>query len=124
MKPDRQHPHETPDLEAIEDRLRRLPAPRVPEGLEARLIAAFPARSALPVARAARRWRWAVAAAVAAAAAVACFMLWPRTREPDVTQRSSIPEERGPGIEPGSLAVIDPKDFDPCNILPPLPDWR
>ena len=124
MKPDRQHAHETLSLEAVEDRLRRLSAPQAPEGLEARLIAAIPTRPAVAGAPASRRWRWPVLAGLAAAVAWALFAFWPRSQDSNVAQRPSALKEATPGIKPGSLAAIDPKDFDPCNILPPLPDWR
>ena len=73
------HPERRPSPgrspESLEARLRALPQPPVPEGLEARLLAAVPSRMRAP------RRRWAVRALVAGALAAACLLAalaWPR----------------------------------------------
>lgn len=72
--------------ESLEARLRALPQPPIPSELEARILAAIPARSAnndeLPrLARSAsRRWRLTVWAGASVAAAAACLLavrFWP-----------------------------------------------
>jgi hypothetical protein len=73
MHPERRpNPDRSP--EALEARLRALPPPPVPADLEARLLAAIPAKR--PSAR-----RWAVWAGVVGALAAACLLAvlgWPR----------------------------------------------
>src|SRR5262245_35735495 len=73
MPPERR-PSTDRSPEALEARLRALPRPPVPDGLEARLLAGVPA--ALPVPR--RRWPiWAGAAAALAAACLLAVLAWP-----------------------------------------------
>ena len=67
MHPERR-PSPSHSPESLEARLRALPQPPVPEGLEARLLAAGPARGPAP------RRRWAVRALVAGALAAACLL--------------------------------------------------
>ena len=67
MHPER-HPSPGRSPESLEARLRALPQPPVPEGLEARLLAAVPARGPAP------RRRWGVRALVAGALAAACLL--------------------------------------------------
>jgi hypothetical protein len=73
------HPERRPSpdrsAEALEGRLRALPPPPVPDGLEARLLARIPAE------RPPARRRWAVWVGVAGALAAACLLAvlaWPR----------------------------------------------
>ena len=61
-----------PSPDNLERRLRRLPAPPVPTGLEAKLLAQAPSAGA--AARPAKRRRWPIAAAGLAAAAVVVFV--------------------------------------------------
>jgi hypothetical protein len=77
------HPERRPSpgrsSESLEARLRALPQPPVPPGLEARLLAAVP-----PIRLAPRR-RWGVWAFVAGALAAACLLAalaWPRRAGP------------------------------------------
>jgi hypothetical protein len=59
------------DLDALADRLRGLPEPPVPAGLEARLLAAIPAAGVfVPRPRRQLRWGWLPLAGVLTAAAV------------------------------------------------------
>ena len=66
--------------ESLEGRLRALPRPPVPSGLEARLLAVIPARPSnndeLPrlVRRASRQWRLTILAGASVAAAAACLL--------------------------------------------------
>ena len=80
MSPHR--PNRDQTLEALANRLRRLPPPSIPEGLEARLLAAIPAMPRRRV-RLARSW---VAAAVLLAAAAAALLAVrvPRSEPPPV----------------------------------------
>ena len=80
-------PHRRPDPDrspdSLESRLRALPRPPVPADLEARILAAGPARAsnAMPrPARASRRWHLAVGVAASLAVAAACLLAlrsWP-----------------------------------------------
>src|SRR5436305_3982477 len=80
-------PHRRPDPDrspdSLESRLRALPRPPVPADLEARILAAGPARATNEVlrrARPARRWHLAVGIAASLAAAAACLLIlrsWP-----------------------------------------------
>jgi hypothetical protein len=65
------------DLDALADRLRALPAPPVPSGLEARLLAAVPDAVAFAPGPRPRRWggRLALAGALAAAAVLLAVLL-------------------------------------------------
>src|SRR5262249_55626403 len=86
----RPNPDRSP--EALEARLRALPQPPVPAGLEARLLAAIPAAPPAP------RRRWAVWVGLAGALAAACLLAvlaWPRRdgRGPD-------PSAPGPPVTP------------------------
>jgi hypothetical protein len=118
--------HGPQSLEALEEQLRRLPEPKVPEDLEAKLIAAIPAVASIPQVARPRKWQWSAGAVVAAAAAlVVLFLLLPRGRNPDAAQRPSAPDNRRlTQSTRGALAINSLKETDPCNILPPLPDWR
>ena len=74
MHPERR-PNPDRSAEALEERLRALPPPTVPDGLEARLLANIPAE------RPTARRRWAVWVGVAGALAAACLLAvlaWPR----------------------------------------------
>ena len=62
-----------PAPESLEGRLRALPQPPVPAGLEARLLAAVP--GARPIRR--RRARWIAAVGALAAACVLAALVWP-----------------------------------------------
>jgi hypothetical protein len=67
------HLENRPTPEALEARLRALPSPPVPGGLEARLLAGIPAE--VPIAR--RRWPvWVGVGAAAAAACVLAVLAW------------------------------------------------
>jgi hypothetical protein len=82
MQP-RKRPNSDRSLEALEARLRALPPPPVPSGLEARLLVAIPPempRWAL-TSRSRRPAIWAGAAVGLTAACVLVVLLWP---EPDI----------------------------------------
>ena len=89
--------------ESLEARLRALPQPPIPSELEARILAAIPARPSnhdeLPrLARSAsRRWRLTVWAGVSVAAAGACLLVvrfWPK---PDDRQHTAPVIAADPG---------------------------
>ena len=82
MTPHRPEPDET--LEGLADRLRRLPPPPVPAGLEGRLLADIPSRPHF------RRLRFRLAAAALLAAAAAALFA---VRLP---QRAAAPAASGP----------------------------
>jgi hypothetical protein len=136
----------------LEEQLRQLPKPKLPDGLEAKLLAAIPAiicpkttcGAGVPPAHAAETAapqtqslttvpkaappkirRWLAGAAIAVAAAGILFCLVSQSRNPNVSrQPNSSNENPTAPSAPHSLAVINMKETDPCNILPPLPDWH
>ena len=115
------------DPPSLEERLRRLPAPPVPPHLRERILSSAPrfrperarARPAPDRARAARRWSLGAAAAAAALAAV-LLSVDPAARRPVIREAAKA------AAPPGVLyaASTDPKETDPCCVLPPMPEWR
>jgi hypothetical protein len=106
----------------LTERLRRLPVPPAPEELESKLLAAIPARFGRTEVRSRSR-RWPIAAGALAAAAAAYFLLWPLAHQTDqptktktVAIKSSVPRSK--------FHQHDPQETDPCNIFPPLANWR
>jgi hypothetical protein len=72
--------------DSLEARLRTLPPPCVPEGLEARLLAAIPTRVA-----ARRRWPARLLLITASAAAVLLTVLgWPRPDDPNTVLKPAM----------------------------------
>jgi hypothetical protein len=120
-EPDREPSKQEP----LEEQLRRLPKPKAPDGLEAKLLAAIPVQTAVPKAAPPKIRRWLAGAAIAVAAAGILFCLVSQLRNPNVSQQPNSSNEN-PTVPsaPHSLAVINMKETDPCNILPPLPDWH
>ncbi len=108
MHPERRlNPQRSP--EALEEKLRALPQPSVPDGLESRLLAGIPA--SLPARR--RRWPvWVAAVGVVAAACVLVVLVWSgrdrkepgrsvdngETVRKESPQRSIHPEENNPPL--------------------------
>jgi hypothetical protein len=114
--------------EALESALRSLPPVDVPVGLEGRLIEAIPRplvvarpirRSVWPGARAPHWLAIGTAAAIVVAATVVLALRGERDegRLPNDSAGTRTPAE--------ALAIYDihSKEIDPCNILPPIPDW-
>lgn len=108
--------------EALEAALRRLPAVNVPRGLEAKLIAAMPR----PVAEIKSKHEPAAylrlaavgVAAAAVAAAVLLSILKPQSKDgPELVSAQA----EAPAI---SVTMVEFKETDPCNILPPLANWQ
>jgi hypothetical protein len=104
-------------------RLRDLPPPPTPPGLEARLLAGIPAGRAVgPAARKPRLRRWTIAAGSALAAGVVLTLVLIRSpHEPD-SRRETMATPRD--IEPTFVQQTSSpnyKETRPCNILPPLP---
>src|SRR5262245_36338542 len=113
--------HEFANNQAIVDQLRRLPTPDVPEGLEARLFAGIPR----PVSPKTRWFQWIVLAgfSAVAAAGLALIFLSPRIRSIKDTGTGSANDRRNV-VAAWPAFSLDPKEIDPCNILPPLGDWH
>jgi hypothetical protein len=110
-------------IAALEDALRRLPQISVPSDLEGKLMAAIPQRTAVAERRASlKQYVWWFAFSAAAAVIISASILLGRSEE-----RIDRPEgiTTADGRE-GSLVVdlVLSKETDPCNILPPLGDWR
>jgi hypothetical protein len=104
--------------------LRRLPKPKVPEDMEAKLIAAIP-----PAARAGRRNRWAIwlwmaGAGVAAAAVLAFSVVSSYWQARDVAGPLHGSNAQQANSVSTQLASDNAKETDPCAILPPLSDWH
>ena len=98
----RPNPDRSP--ESLEARLRALPRPPVPAGLEARLLADIPVR---------RRWAaWAGAAGAFAAACVLVALAWPRRAGDD-----PVPST-GPGAAAGRVAR------QPPDVTAGIAAWR
>ncbi len=103
--------------------------------MEARLIAAIPARPApeRPASdrtaagrtsvRMRRIWPWALGAGMAAALVVA-VVVSPDRDSDGVARRPGALRRSGGDSAAGVLRVHIAEETDPCNILPPLPDWR
>jgi len=112
-------------VESLEDRLRKLPPVGVPCGLEAKLIAAIPQQHSTTLKEThapARFLRWAMFSAAAILVFVVALVL-------SADYWSMTPVTKGPSRsddQDGRIAVtlVNFKETDPCNILPPLPDWR
>src|SRR2546428_80240 len=137
MQPQRR-PNSDRSPEALEARLRALPLPPIPGGLEARLLADIPAE--MPHrARISRPRRWAVWAGAAVVLAAACLLavFWTRDEGPgsgrqtiaSVPQPStfaSVPEAGFPGMTPWlearrGLAGVERATFTwPIQEKPPL----
>jgi hypothetical protein len=126
------HPEELPNLDrsldSLEARLRALPPPPVPAGLEARLLAATPAR--LPTPR--RRWgARAIAVAGLAAAGLLAILAWPGRDGNNViigppTSQTAAKVSPRPTEEPNSMAALlkaqrDLDEADPPSFTWPLP---
>jgi hypothetical protein len=111
--------------EAIEVALRKLPAANVPRDLEAKLIAGIPpAKVSLQrTPKRARHWEWLVlSAAVAAILLVTIGVAGWRANRKAVSE----PDRTSPSANSAMVAVtvVQTKETDPCNILPPLHNWR
>jgi hypothetical protein len=121
LDPERSHP----DFETLEARLRRMPQPAAPNDLEAKLTAAIPARFPSRAVRTLPRWiRWWAAGAGAAAAAAVCLVLIHSQGAPDGARQSGAGPSGAMNILSQRFGICDPKETDPCNILPPLSEGR
>jgi hypothetical protein len=110
--------------EALEAALRSLPPVDVPMGIEGRLIAAIP--RPLVVARPIRPSVWQrhwLAIGTAAAIVVAATVVFALRGESDKGPLAN--DSAGTRTPAEALAIHDihSKEIDPCNILPPIPDW-
>lgn len=117
--------HEFPSLEGLKKQLRQLPQPRPPEDLEAKLLAAIPPVAAMASIARPRMWRWFTAAGTAAVAALLMCLLLPRGEAPKAARKPSPLSGSSRDDSATRLVIINClKETDPCDILPPLPDWR
>ncbi len=114
--------------ERIEESLLRLPPIDVPAGLESKLIAAIPrvavdahVQKNRPARPSYRRWIAFSAAAVVliGLGTVLRFSNDERTTVPGELAKN---DNRTGSVVGMKLAIS--KETDPCNILPPLGDWR
>ena len=109
------------ELMKLEARLRDLPRPTVPPGLEGKLLDAIPERVSGPIAGRALLWRRIVAAAAAVAATVAIAIL---SRESKVSSRRTPTADMratSPEYVLAQKTLQNPQETNPWNILPPLP---
>ena len=109
---------------SLETQLRRLPKPKVPEDLEAKLIAAIP-----PVTPAGRQdraaiWRWVAGAGIGVAAVLAVSVVSSYRHAGHVAHLPTGSNGGSAGAVSAWPAGDNAKETDPCNILPPFPDWR
>ncbi len=114
-------------LKSLETELRCLSKVEVPETLEARLLAAIPRMPTETARRRRIRWRrWtigAVSAAAAAALIIAAVML-PLHRSTQNFQKSvGVSTDTSPPYVLGDQ-ITRSEETRPCDILPPLPNWR
>jgi len=129
MNLDSQKPADDPDRTSpdwLEARLRQIPKPTVPVGLQDKLIAGIVVPVNEPVVRRAqqRLRRLSVySAAAVALVAICCMFLWPK-RDAESVRPTSVAKTKNADRAMTVLVSVQPKDIDPCNILPPLPDWR
>ena len=104
----------------IESALRQLPAVNVPANLEASLIAAIPAPRV--IAREKRQWQSVRRlAVVGVAATVVGIAVWLIGQERGDPQSVAVSQSEAAVV---AAPTIQSKETDPCNILPPLADWR
>ena len=126
MHPEKR-PNPDPSLELLEARLRTLPRPPIPADLEARLLAAIPAKRSIPP----RRWGVRVGAISAlAAACLLAVIAWPWSGGkysapktiPSASQVASRPTEDSAPIASlrADRQVLD--EAEPPTFTWPLPE--
>ena len=122
MRHEEESSRSTPDPRSLEERLRLLPLPAVPPHLRERILSAVPSLPprGKPARPALRGWSLAGLSATAAVALLALFLAFYRAGPSAVQEPMSAPSH------PSVLyaATTDPKETDPCCVLPPLPEWR
>jgi hypothetical protein len=111
--------------EAIEAALRGLPAVNVPRDLEAKLIAGIP-RARVSLQRTPKRprhWQWLVLSASVAAILLVTIGIagWRANRKAVSESGRTSPSANSAMV---AVTVVQTKETDPCNILPPLHNWR
>ncbi|HOW73015.1 MAG TPA: hypothetical protein PKY77_20650 [Phycisphaerae bacterium] len=112
---------ELSELLELEARLRDLPRPTVPPGLEGKLLDAIPESASGPIPSRALLWKRIVPAAAAVAATVAIAILLRESpvfsrRAPRVDMRATSPE-----YVLAQKTSQNPQETNPWNILPTLP---
>lgn len=96
----------------------------MPDGLQSKLVAAIPARSAAPARAAPAIARWATATGALAAAALMALLFLPQGDKASVVQKPQATTDRSTASNTSPFTDHNPQETDPCNILPPLGDWR
>lgn len=113
--PDEKGHSDDAKLRALEETLREIPAPPVPEGLQKRLVAAIPERVHGADRRRWRVLRLSVAAAILVGAVlVGAFMLLNRTGE----VKAGLLDNTSAHLMQTQATVM--KETKPCDMLPPL----
>ena len=102
--------------------LRYLPAPRVPDGLEGKLLSAIPVRSTQAARRRSSGWVCVLGAAAVVVLAVVFGRPTSRREAEREGNRVALVQSPAPHFDP--FENHDSKETDPCNILPPLSDWQ
>ena len=113
--PDEKGHSDDAKLRALEETLREIPAPPVPDGLQKRLVAAIPQRV-----HGADKRRWSVlrlsvaAAVLIGAILVSAFMLSNKARE----VKAGLLDNTSAHLMQTQATVM--KETKPCDMLPPL----
>ena len=127
MQEDHQSEPQQAPARSLEDQLRQLPQPEVPEGLEAKLLAAIPAGipQATPRRRSLRRRIvWACGAAAAAALILGVLLSTPWRRGRTGRPIATLSNDTSPRYVLGNGSIPRFEETRPCDILPPLSDWH
>jgi hypothetical protein len=122
MRREKESQQSMPDPRSLEERLRRLPLPAVPAELRERILSAAPRIQPAPKRVRPVLW-WSMGGLSVAVAVVLVAFLVPffqAGRHSVVQMPTKVPSP------PGVLyaATTDPKETDPCYVLPPMPEWR
>lgn len=125
--------HESPlpppdEFPSIVGRLRSMPPPAVPDELQAALVSAIPVRAAplaaAPMVSAWAKARGSIAGGMVTAAAVAALLFSSHARPNRVAQKPNSLIHRVDSHPIAPILDRNPQETDPCNILPPLGNWR
>jgi hypothetical protein len=91
--------------------------------LQKKLLAAVPVRVTRPAAGR-HTGRLLVPLGAAAAVVLAVIVAWPRGRSDNAKLDTEVATIQTDIPHSPRFHKHDPKETDPCNILPPLADWR
>ena len=114
------------DLEALEDALRRVRRPPLPDGLEARLVAAIPETRTVSTHRhIAPLARWGAIAAAAFVALVLGGALILRSLPADTrVKRAGLLNDTSADHILNASINLKIKETNTCDILAPMPNWQ